>query len=103
MAEKITLNEKNELNVPDNPYIAYIEGDGTGPDIWRATSLVVDSAVAAAYNGSRKIEWKEIFAGEKANSKFGTYLPEETIEAIKDYVVSIKGLSLHLSEAASGR
>jgi isocitrate dehydrogenase len=91
MAEKITLNEKNELNVPDNPYIAYIEGDGTGPDIWRATSLVVDSAVAAAYNGSRKIEWKEIFAGEKANSKFGTYLPEETIEAIKDYVVSIKG------------
>jgi isocitrate dehydrogenase len=91
MAEKITLNEKNELNGPDNPYIAYIEGDGTGPDIWRATSLVVDSAVAAAYNGSRKIEWKEIFAGEKANSKFGTYLPEETIEAIKDYVVSIKG------------
>jgi isocitrate dehydrogenase len=91
MAEKITLNEKNELVVPDNPYIAYIEGDGTGPDIWRATNLVVDAAVAAAYNGSRKIEWKEIFAGEKANMKFGTYLPEETIEAIKDYVVSIKG------------
>jgi isocitrate dehydrogenase len=91
MAEKITLNEKNGLNVPDNPFIAYIEGDGTGPDIWRATSLVVDSAVSAAYNGSRKIEWKEIFAGEKANAKFGTYLPEDTIEAIKDYVVSIKG------------
>jgi len=91
MAEKITINEKNELVVPDNPYIAYIEGDGTGPDIWRATSLVVDSAVAAAYNGARKIEWKEIFAGEKANTKFGAYLPEETVEAIKDYVVSIKG------------
>ena len=91
MAEKITLNEKNELVVPDNPYIAYIEGDGTGPDIWHATNLVVDAAVAAAYNGSRKIEWKEIFAGEKASAKFGTYLPEDTIEAIKDYVVSIKG------------
>ena len=91
MAEKITLNEKNEPVVPENPIVAYIEGDGIGPDIWRATQAVVDGAVAKAYNGSRKIEWKEIYAGEKANSKFGTYLPEETIEAIKEYVVSIKG------------
>ncbi len=91
MAEKITLNEKNELVVPDNPIIAYIEGDGIGPDIWKATAAVVDGAVATAYNGTRKIEWKEIYAGEKANLKYGTYLPEETIEAVKDYVVSIKG------------
>jgi isocitrate dehydrogenase len=91
MAEKITLNEKNELVVPDNPIIAYIEGDGIGPDIWKAASAVVDGAVAAAYNGARKIEWKEIFAGEKANQKYGTYLPEDTIEAIKEYIVSIKG------------
>ena len=91
MAEKITLNEKNELVVPENPIVAYIEGDGIGPDIWKATQAVVDGAVAKAYNGSRKIEWKEIFAGEKANQTFGTYLPEETIEAVKEYVVSIKG------------
>jgi isocitrate dehydrogenase len=91
MAEKITLNEKNEPVVPENPIVAFIEGDGIGPDIWKATQGVVDGAVAKAYNGSRKIEWKEIYAGEKANQKFGTYLPEETIEAIKEYVVSIKG------------
>src|ERR1035437_1023517 len=91
MAEKITLNEKNEPVVPENPIVAFIEGDGIGPDIWKATQGVVDGAVAKAYNGSRKIEWKEKYAGEKANSKLGTYLPEETIEAIKEYVVSIKG------------
>ena len=91
MAEKITLNEKNEPVVPENPIVAFIEGDGIGPDIWKATQGVVDGAVTKAYNGSRKIEWKEIYAGEKANQKFGTYLPEETIEAIKEYVVSIKG------------
>ncbi|MEI7542587.1 MAG: isocitrate dehydrogenase (NADP(+)) [bacterium] len=91
MPEKITLNEKNELVVPDNPFVAFIEGDGIGPDIWKATRTVVDNAVEKAYKGSRKIEWKEIYAGEKANQKFGTYLPEETIEAVKEYVVSIKG------------
>lgn len=91
MAEKITYNEKNELVVPDNPVIAYIEGDGIGPDIWKAASSVVDSAVAKAYSGTKKIEWKEIYAGEKANQKFGVYLPEETIEAIKEYIISIKG------------
>lgn len=91
MAEKIKLNEKNELVVPNNPFIAFIEGDGIGPDIWKATQSVVDNAVEKAYKGSRKIEWKEIYAGEKANQKFGTYLPEETIEAVKEYVVSIKG------------
>jgi isocitrate dehydrogenase len=91
MADKITFNEKNELNVTDTPIITFIEGDGVGPDIWKATQSVVDASVAKAYNGARRIEWKEIFAGEKANQKFGTYLPEETIEAIKEYVVSIKG------------
>ncbi|MCE5300020.1 MAG: isocitrate dehydrogenase (NADP(+)) [Spirochaetia bacterium] len=91
MAEKITLNDKNEIVVPNNPIICFIEGDGIGPDIWRATQNVVDSAVSAVYNGERRIEWKEIYCGEKANQKFGTYFPEETIEAIKEYVVAIKG------------
>src|SRR6056297_2150673 len=91
MAEKITLNEKNELQVPDNPFICFIEGDGIGPDIWKATRTVIDAAVETAYNGSKKIEWKEILAGEKAKEQTGNYLPGETIEAIKEYIVAIKG------------
>ncbi len=91
MAEKITLNENKELQVPDNPFICFIEGDGIGPDIWNATRVVLDGAVETAYNGSKKIEWKEILAGEKAKEKTGNYLPDETIEAIKEYVVAIKG------------
>nr|HPI03323.1 isocitrate/isopropylmalate family dehydrogenase [Candidatus Goldiibacteriota bacterium] len=71
MAEKITVNDKHELNVPDNPIICFIEGDGIGPDIWRATKSVVDAAVEIAYNGARKIEWKEILAGEKAFKETG--------------------------------
>lgn len=91
MAEKIFYNEKGELTVPDNPIICFIEGDGTGPDIWAASKRVFDAAVEKAYNGSKKIEWKEILAGEKAKEKTGNYLPEETIEAIKENIVAIKG------------
>lgn len=91
MAEKIFYNDKNELVVPDNPVICFIEGDGTGPDIWNASKKVFDAAVEKAYNGTKKIEWKEILAGEKAKQKTGSYLPEETIEAIKEHLVAIKG------------
>lgn len=83
--------EDGKLNVPDNPIIPYIEGDGTGPDIWAAASRVLDAAVEKAYNGQKKIAWYEIFAGEKAHNKFGEWLPEDTLEAIRAYIVGIKG------------
>jgi isocitrate dehydrogenase len=88
---QITINGDGSLNVPDNPIIPFIEGDGTGPDIWAATKLVLDSAVEFAYSGKKKIMWMEIFAGEKAFEQTGEWLPEETLEAIKKYVVAIKG------------
>ena len=91
MADKITIDENGELVVSSNPIICFIEGDGIGPDIWKASQNVIDGAVAAAYNGERKIEWKEILAGEKAKEKTGEYLPDETVEAIKEYNVAIKG------------
>ena len=81
----------NRLNVPNYPIIPYIEGDGVGPDIWKASQAVFDAAVEKAYGGKRRIVWKEIYAGEKANEKFGTYLPDETIAAFKEYIVGIKG------------
>jgi isocitrate dehydrogenase len=81
----------NALNIPDDPVIPYIEGDGVGPDIWAASQAVFDAAVAKAYGGKRKIVWKEIYAGEKANAKFGTYLPDETIAAFRECIVGIKG------------
>jgi isocitrate dehydrogenase len=87
---KITF-ENNTLCVPSDPVIPYIEGDGVGPDIWAASSAVFDAAVEKAYKGKRHIVWKEIYAGEKANAKFGTYLPEATIEAFREYIVGIKG------------
>ncbi len=90
MGSKI-IKQKDELKVPDNPIIPYIEGDGTGPDIWAATVRVVDSAVEKAYGVKRKIEWKEIYAGEKAYNLTGKWLPEETVEAFKEYLVGIKG------------
>ncbi|MEW5797757.1 MAG: NADP-dependent isocitrate dehydrogenase [Bacteroidota bacterium] len=90
MAEKIT-NQNGKLNVPDNPIIPFIEGDGTGPDIWRASVRVLDAAVAKAYGGKRKIEWKEVFAGQKSFDKLNTWLPDETVEAFKEYLVGIKG------------
>ncbi|CAA9889881.1 isocitrate dehydrogenase, specific for NADP+; e14 prophage [Candidatus Methylobacter favarea] len=83
--------ENGKLVVPDNPIIPYIEGDGTGPDIWRATVRVLDAAVASAYSGQRKIHWLEVYAGQKANRLFNTWLPDETVAACRDYLVSIKG------------
>ena len=87
---KIT-NKNGVLTVPDNPIIPFIEGDGTGPDIWRATVRVLDAAVQKAYGGKRQIHWLEIFAGEKANNQFGTWLPDASVQACRDYLVSIKG------------
>jgi isocitrate dehydrogenase len=87
---KIAIHE-GKLAVPANPIIPFIEGDGTGPDIWRASVRVMDAAVAEAYGGQRKIHWMEVFAGEKANRLFNTWLPEETVAACREYLVSIKG------------
>ena len=91
--EKITVNPDFSLNVPDEPIIPYIEGDGTGIDISPVMIKVVDAAVEKAYGGKRKIAWMEIFCGEKSTKVYGpdVWLPEETLEALKDYVVSIKG------------
>ena len=88
--EKITISN-GQLNVPDNPVIPFIEGDGTGVDIWPASKLVFDAAVEKAYGGSKKIEWKEVLAGEKAFNETGNWLPEETLEAFREYLVGIKG------------
>ncbi len=79
------------LQVPDRPVIPFIEGDGTGPDIWRASRLALDGAVKAAYGDRRRLEWFEVYAGEKSKAKFDSWLPEDTITAIRHYLVSIKG------------
>ncbi|MBO9652015.1 MAG: NADP-dependent isocitrate dehydrogenase [Variovorax sp.] len=90
---KISVNADNTLNVPDQPVIPYIEGDGTGLDITPVMLKVVDAAVAKAYGGKRKIHWMEVYAGEKSTRLYGpdVWLPEETLHAVRDYVVSIKG------------
>ncbi len=93
---KITLSAPGVLNVPDDPIIPFIEGDGTGPDIWAAAVRVMDSAVEKAYKGSKKIVWFEIYAGEKAQKVYGddcppNLLPQETVDVLKEYVVGIKG------------
>jgi isocitrate dehydrogenase len=88
--EKITINN-GILNVPDRPVIPFIIGDGTGPDIWNASVRVFDAAVEKAYKGKRKIIWKEVLAGEKAFSQTGNWLPDETLDAIREYIVAIKG------------
>jgi len=88
--EKIHISEGN-LIVPDYPIIPFIEGDGTGPDIWAASIRVFDSAVEKAYNGKRKVIWKEVFAGENSFNKFGEWLPQDTVDAFKEYLVGIKG------------
>jgi isocitrate dehydrogenase len=88
--EKITIS-KGVLNVPDHPVIPFIIGDGTGPDIWNASVRVFDAAVEKAYGGKRKIIWKEILAGEKAFTQTGEWLPNETLDAIREYIVAIKG------------
>ena len=80
-----------KLQIPDNPIIPYIEGDGTGRDIWAASVRVFDAAVEKAYGGKRKIHWYEVFAGEKAFTKFNDWLPQGTVDAIKDLHVAIKG------------
>lgn len=89
--EKVTLGSDGKLIVPNNPIIPFIEGDGTGPDIWAAASRVLDAAVEKAYRGERKIAWYEVYAGEKAYNKFGEWLPDDTLEAIRHYLVAIKG------------
>ena len=87
---KITI-VNGKLHVPNQPIIPYIEGDGTGRDIWRASVRVFDAAVQKAYGGKRKIHWLEIFAGEKANKTYNSWLPDETVTACRDYLISIKG------------
>ncbi len=91
--QKITVNADFSLNVPNNPIVPYIEGDGTGVDITPVMIKVIDAAVAKAYGGSRKISWMEIFAGEKSTKVYGpdVWLPDETLDVLKDFVVSIKG------------
>ena len=89
-AEKITrLNDG--LNVPNEPIIPFIIGDGIGPDIWKAASRVIDAAVEKAYNGEKRIEWKEVLAGQKAYDETGEWLPQETLDTIKEYLIAIKG------------
>lgn len=88
--EKITVTN-GVLNVPNNPIIPFIEGDGTGPDIWAAASRVLEAAVEKAYKGEKKIVWKEVLAGEKAYKLTGSWLPDETLETIREYIIAIKG------------
>ncbi|MCW5912014.1 MAG: isocitrate dehydrogenase (NADP(+)) [Cyclobacteriaceae bacterium] len=88
--QKITISN-GKLTVPDNPTIPFIEGDGTGPDIWKTSQHVLDAAVAKAYGGKRKINWKEVLAGEKSFNQVGNWLPDETLDAFRDYLVGIKG------------
>lgn len=91
MGDKIVKSGDGSLDVPAHPVIPFIEGDGTGPDIWRAASMVLNHGVAVAYQGSRKIEFQEVFAGGKSHDVSGEWLPQETLEAIRDYRVAIKG------------
>ena len=88
--EAITI-QNGKLHVPNNPVVPYVEGDGTGPDIWRASVRIFDAAIAKAYNGQRKIEWLEVLAGEKAFTTTGNWLPDATVEAFNHYLVGIKG------------
>ncbi len=90
-SQKITMGQNGRLNVPNQPIIPFIEGDGIGPDVWSASKMVLDAAVAKTYGGKRKIEWKEILAGEKAFNQTGEWLPAATLDAAKEYLVSIKG------------
>src|SRR5574342_968160 len=93
--EKITISH-GKLQVPDHPIVAFIEGDGVGPDIWAASVRVLDAAVAQAYKGRRKIAWAEVYAGDKAQTAYGkdcppNLLPQETLDVIREYLVAIKG------------
>ena len=88
--QKVTI-QNGKLSVPDHPTLPFIEGDGTGPDIWAASVRVFDAAVEKAYHGQRKIVWKEVLAGEKAFNTVNSWLPDETVEAFREYLVGIKG------------
>ena len=89
--DPITLSAPGQISVPDHPIIPFIEGDGTGPDIWRASRSAFEAAVAKAYGSKRKIAWFEVYAGQKSFDLFGNWLPDETVEAFKNYLVGIKG------------
>jgi len=89
--ENIELTRRKKLRVPDNPIIPFIEGDGIGPDIWVAAQKVLDAAVEKAFDGKRKIHWKEVYAGEKAHQKTGEWLPQSTLDTISEHLVAIKG------------
>jgi isocitrate dehydrogenase len=91
MAEKITMGADGRLQVPNHPIIPFIEGDGIGPDIWKASVRVFDAAVQKAYHGEKRIEWLEVLAGEKAFNATGSWMPEATMDAFKEYLLSIKG------------
>ena len=91
MGKKIGMGSEGKINVPDIPIIPYIEGDGVGPDIWRASVRVFDAAVKKCYGSKRKVDWLEVYAGEKAFQQKGEWAPEETIEMIRDHKVGIKG------------
>src|SRR5690606_37040763 len=90
MPSSITMGPDG-LQVPDDPIIPFIEGDGTGPDIWAASVRVFDAAVEKAYGGERRLVWKEVLAGEKAYNETGSWLPDETVDAFREYLVGIKG------------
>ena len=90
-AQPITLAAGGGLQVPDVPVVPFIEGDGTGPDIWRATSRVLEAAVEKAYDSKRRLGWVEVYAGQKAYDMFGSWLPDETLDAFRSYLVGIKG------------
>lgn len=89
--DRIKVGANGRLETPQHPIIGFIEGDGTGPDIWRASKFLFDEAVQFCYGGERKIAWMEVFAGEKANNVTGSYFPDETLQAIREYMVAIKG------------
>ena len=91
MAEQKITIKNSKLNVPDQPTIPFIEGDGTGPDIWRASQMVLDAAVEKAYGGKKKLVWKEVLAGEKAYKQVNNWLPNDTLDAFREYLVGIKG------------
>ena len=91
MAEKIVMEDNGILNVPDNPTIPFIEGDGIGPDIWKASVRVFDAAIEKAYAGKKKVEWMEVLAGEKAFNQTGEWMPKATMDAFKEYLLAIKG------------
>ena len=91
MTSEIIKSVSGKLHIPDNPIIPFIEGDGTGPDIWKASVRIFDAAVEKAYNGKRKITWKEVLAGEKAFNKTGNWLPPETLASFREHLIGIKG------------